>query len=92
MKKLSLQTGDEVRFNVDYIICRFMKSKKAYKTPQNPKDVWFTMKPVKEKNVPEEIQIHLRFNGRDYWYNEEDIIDIDVYVNKEEFLRKVDVI
>ena len=84
MKKLSDKTGKEVWINPRYLILRFMKSRKAFKIREFEKTI-FTMKPVKEDNIEEQIHIHLRFNGKDLWNNLDDVIDLDVYILKKDF-------
>lgn len=88
MKNLPVKTTKEIRLDVDYVICRFMKNKKAYKTTQNPK-LWFTIKGVQEVNLPPQVQLHLRFSGRDEWNEEDDVVDLDLYVNRELFESEI---
>jgi hypothetical protein len=86
MKKLSTRTGIEIWMKPRYAIARFMNNKSAFKTTEN-QDMIFTMKPIIEKNCPPEIQIHLRFDGKDFWNGQKDTLDIDVYIPTEEFLK-----
>lgn len=84
MKELPENKSEEIRLNVDYLICRFMKSKRAFKINQNQDGTWFTIKEVKEKGLYPQYQIHIRFDGKDEWFNENETIDLDVYIKKEE--------
>jgi hypothetical protein len=85
MKELPLQLSDELFLSIDYLICRFMKSKEAYKINQNEVGTYFTIKKIKEKGLPIQYQFHIRFNGKDKWNNKEDIIDFDFYINEEQY-------
>lgn len=85
MKELPEQLSPELFLNIDYLICRFMKLKDAYKINQNEKGTFFTIKKIKEKGLPEQYQFHIRFNGKDKWNNKEDIIDFDFYLSIKEF-------
>ncbi len=88
MKVLSPQTVPvEIFLNPSYVIARFMESKIAYKTVQNPK-MFFTLKRIKEKNIEEETQIHIRFNGTDTWNNNKtETLDIDIYISMTEMKK-----
>jgi len=83
MKKLPPKLSEEIFLNLDYIICRFMKSKVAYKINQNQKDVWFTVKKVQEQRLHPQYHFHLRFNARDKWNDKDDNLDIDFYIDEE---------
>jgi hypothetical protein len=82
MKELPKQLSKEVFINIDYLICRFMNSKIAYKINQNQKGTWFTCKKIKEEGLHPQYQFHIRFNGMDKWNNKEDIIDFDFYIDE----------
>lgn len=82
MKQLSPQISDEVWVTTRYAIARFMSSKKAYKTNN---DIVLTFKRIKEKNLPEQIQVHLRFNGTDTYDNSKDTLDVDFYIDESLF-------
>lgn len=87
-KQLPPMTAKEVWLSPDYIIARFMNTKTAYKTAQHPKGVILTIKPIQEQGLPEQIQVHLRFKGRDHWNGDkEQEIDIDIYIDKVEWLK-----
>jgi len=88
MKKLSEQTGSEIWVNPRYAIARFMLSKAAFKTAERQPMI-FTLKPIKEKFVEPEVQLHLRFEGKDLWNKLADTLDIDVYIPLSEFLSKI---
>jgi len=79
MKDLSEVLGNEVWIKPDYLILRFMKSRKAYKTRQNQPMI-FTV-----KLIDGQVHIHVRFDGRDKWFNDMDTLDFDVYVPIKEF-------
>ena len=79
MKMLSPQISKEKWLNPNYAILRFMKSKKAYKTKEN-QNMICTFKIVKEPNLAFEVQVHLRFEGNDSWFNEKDTVDLDLYI------------
>ena len=89
MKRLSKVIGKEIILNPRYAIARFMSSKKAYKT-KDFQPMWFTIKPIVEKAVGEQIQVHIRFEGIDEWHNDEkETLDIDVYIPIEEWEQKM---
>jgi hypothetical protein len=92
MKQLPDRLGEELFLKIDYVICRFMKQKKAYKTSQNQSNVIFTVKKVKEENLEPQYHLHLRFNGRDVWFNDNDSIDVDFYINEKEFTKILSII
>jgi len=85
MKILPNQLKKEIFLKIDYLICRFMGSKIAYKINQNQPNTWFTIKKIKEKGLHNQYQFHIRFNGKDKWFNKEDIIDLDFYISENEF-------
>jgi hypothetical protein len=86
MKELSKRIGEELWLKPRYAILRFMKNKSAFKTEEFPSMI-FTLKPIKEINIEEEIQLHIRFDGKDLWNGLQDVIDVDVYIPVEEFLK-----
>ena len=63
-----------------------MNSKVAFKT-SDFQPMIFTIKPIFEEGVGEQIQIHLRFEGKDYWNDLSDVLDVDVYIPIEEWRR-----
>ena len=79
LKRLSEKTGREIWLKPSYAIARFKRHKAAFKTFENQKMI-LTVKPIQEKNLDPEIQIHLRFVGRDLWDGKEGILDIDFYI------------
>lgn len=88
-KILPDKLGGEVFLQNVYAICRFMESKKAYKTKQNQPMI-LTLKPtITSRELGPQIQLHLRFHGRDEWFKEEDTIDVDAYVPVEEWRRQI---
>lgn len=92
MKQLPKLLSKELFFNIDYVICRFMHKKRAYKTSQNQSKVIFTIKKVKEVNLEPQYHLHLRFNGKDLWYNDSDSIDVDFYIHEKEFTKILSII
>jgi hypothetical protein len=82
MKELSPMESNEVWLNPRYAMARFMVSKVAFKTLDNSNNTLMTAKIVQEKNLPKELQLHIRLNGKDYWNNHEDTLDIDIYIEK----------
>jgi len=89
VKKLPERVGVEVFLPVDYLILRLMKRKTAFKTKQGARTTLFTVKKVHEKNLPEQYQLHFRFEGKDFWSGAEDVVDFDVYVDAKEFEEKL---
>lgn len=89
MKVLPERVGREVFLPVDYLILRLLKGKAAFKTKQGAKGTLFSVKKVKEKNLPVQYQLHVRFEGKDFWSGAEDVIDFDVYIDAEEFEGKM---
>lgn len=79
MKKLD-EKELEIRVFPEYSIVRFMKSKRAFKTEQSQPVMCFFGILRKDK----QLHIHLRFEGKDEWSNEEDTLDIDTYIPKSE--------
>ena len=79
MKNLSKIIGKEVWLRPRYVIARFMNKKTAFKTTDF-QPVLLTIKPIIEENIGKQIQLHLRFKGKDYWNNLSDTLDIDVYI------------
>jgi len=70
----------EVSIAPKYIIARFMKSKKAFKTRHfQPMLCFFGI--LKKDG---QLHIHVRFNGKDEWNNEEETLDVDIYIPKAE--------
>lgn len=64
-----------------------MNNKEAYKTDQNDKDTWFTIKKIQEEGLHPQYHFHIRFNGKDKVYNKDDVLDFDFYINEEEFSK-----
>jgi len=81
MKELSRVTSKEIMINPRYAIARFMNSKVAFKNRDDDRKVLFSIKRVKEEGIPEEIQFHIRIEGRDEWSGKSDIVDVDFYVD-----------
>ena len=69
-----------------------MQKKKAYKSSQNQSNVIFTVKKIKEDNLEPQYHLHLRFNGKDLWYNDSDSIDVDFYIHEKEFTKILSII
>jgi len=84
MKELSKKISNEIWLKPRYAIARFMKKKIAFKTNEFQPMI-FTLKIIKEKLIEEEIQLHLRFKGKDFWNNLDDDLDIDIYIPVKEF-------
>lgn len=64
--------------HTNYLILRFKNAEKAYKIDQDQPTI-FTFKKIVEEGK-EQLQIHLRFEGKDHWHGLEDNIDLDIYV------------
>ena len=79
-KPLPLVISEEVHLPVDYVILRGMQSRRAYRsvTREPGQDVW--IKIVKDDELGYQLQIHVRFFGRDFWFGEAEDIDIDFYL------------
>lgn len=89
MKQLPQLIGKEHLLQIHYAILRFMKNKTAYKTKQEPTDVIFSIKPIQEKNLPPQYHLHLRFPGKDHYTNQDEIIDLDLYLPIEELKKAI---
>lgn len=83
MKELPQQIGKEIFLKMDYLICRFMNKKYAYKIDQNQK-TYFTIKKIQDQGKRPQYQFHIRFEGKDTWFNDNDIIDFDFYIDESE--------
>jgi hypothetical protein len=90
MKVLSPRIGEEKSLKVRYAMCRFMESKKAFKIQQDQKGTWLTVKPIHEKNLSPEMQIHFRFTGTDQWFGGTETVDCDLYIDLNEFKKILD--
>jgi len=90
MKTLPKIISKEIFLKIDYLMCRFMNNKHAYKINQKQSGTWFTIKKIKEEGLHEQYQIHIRFNGKDHWFKDEDTIDFDVYIPCDELKKIVD--
>jgi len=75
--------SEEVWLHPRYAIARFMKTKTAFKTLDNSNNTLMTAKVIQEKNIPKQLHIHFRMDGKDYWNKLDDIIDIDLYIGME---------
>jgi hypothetical protein len=64
-----------------------MQNKFAYKIDQSQSGTLFTIKKIKEKNLPKQYQFHIRFNGEDKWNNKADVIDFDFYIPENELYK-----
>ena len=82
-KKLSKVISREIFIKPRYVNARFMKSKVAFKSIDNSEKALMTAKFVEEKNCPIELQIHVRLDGRDYFNKMDDLLDVDIYIEKE---------
>jgi len=87
-KQLSQRIGYEVFLRPSYVIARFMKSKVAFKTSQD-QPMLCTIKPITEKGIGDQVQIHLRFEGKDLLNKLDDVLDVDVYIPIEEWKKVV---
>ena len=64
-----------------------MKSKAAFKT-KDFQPMIFTVKKITEKGVGDQVQFHIRFDGKDHWNgNKEDTLDVDTYLPIDEFKK-----
>ena len=88
-KNLPKPIGDEIWVNPRYAIARFMGSKVAYKT-KDDQPMIFTLKPIEEKGIGKQVQMHLRFEGEDRWNHREDTVDVDAYLPLSECEKMVD--
>jgi hypothetical protein len=77
----------EALLKIDYAIARFMDSKRAYRTEQNPEGTIFSIKRVDGGTLGSQVQLHLRFKGRDRIFGGTDTLDIDAYVRVEEWAK-----
>lgn len=87
-KPLPTNLGKEVFMKLNYASCRFMKSKRAYRTGYNDKNNWFTAKLEQgddERGNIKMLHIHLRTPAKDRWFGEEEDLDIDLYVHEDSF-------
>jgi hypothetical protein len=91
MKRLPKKIGPEIWLNPDYAIARFTYHKTAFKTLQNQKMI-LTFKLIQEKNLDPQVQVHLRFLGRDLWEGKEDILNIDFYIPLTEWKKLEDLL
>ena len=73
-KTLPPRIGSELWLKLDYGIFRAMETGKFYKSKQN--GGFITIKPIKEKGIPEQFQFHVRF--QDQYGNTQ---DLDAYVD-----------
>lgn len=85
-KELPLNVSEEVWLRPDYAIARFMGSKAAYKTGQG-QGMICTAKVIQESGHPLQVQFHFRFGGRDEWFEKDETVDVDVYMQLSEFLK-----
>lgn len=90
MKELPKKLKEEEFLKLNYANCRFMKSKRAYRTIYNPSNVIFTAKLEEGDDKNSKIKmlhIHLRTKAEDRWFNEEEDLDIDLYIPESEFIK-----
>ena len=87
MKQLSPIVGKQHKLKLDYIIARFMKSKRAYKANNQT----ITIEPIQEKNCEPQIHMWIRCNVKDHWNNKKEFLDIDLYIPIMEFLKIMEV-
>lgn len=89
IKQLPEKIKQEVFLKLNYANCRFMKSKRAFRTSYNNQNgVWFTAKLENGDENSEKIKmlhLHLRTPAKDRWINEEEDLDIDLYISETEF-------
>lgn len=86
MKQLPKKIGKEIWLKPRYAILRFMNSGVAF-VKKDHLPMICTFKPITEKDIGEQIQIHLRFDARDLFHKDhiQEQIDIDVYVSMDEW-------
>lgn len=87
MKKLPKKLGEEIFMSLNYANCRFMDSKRAYRTRYNQQCI-FTAKVVEGDEDNKKIkllQIHLRTPAEDRWFNKKEDLDIDIYIPEKDF-------
>lgn len=88
VKPLPTNLSEEKFLKLNYANCRFMKSKKAYRTSYNPTNIFFTAKLEEGNEGTEKIKmlhLHLRTPAEDRWFNEQENLDIDIYIPESEF-------
>ena len=87
-KPLPKKLSKELFLKLNYASCRFMKSKRAYRTDYNPKNNWFTAK-IEEGDEDDKkikmLHIHLRTPATDKWFKEEEDLDVDLYIHEKDF-------
>ena len=72
--------SEEVRLPVDYVILRGMQSKRAYRSVTREPGQICWIKVVKDEELGYQLQVHVRFFGRDFWFGEAEDIDLDFYL------------
>jgi hypothetical protein len=78
---LPKRLGKERIIPINYAICRFKNSKKAFRIEQDQKDTWLTVKFVMVQGKLQ-AQVHFRFAAKDKWFDDkEEIIDTDIYID-----------
>lgn len=92
MKELPLVIGPEHYFSLDYGIIRFKESKNAWRVRKNDTGSFVTFKPVLEKNLPPQLQVHLRMPVKDYETGgnrldlpKDEVLDVDFYIDLRAF-------
>lgn len=81
-KILPQKIGSEIWHKMDYGIFRAMETGKAYVSKQD--GGFITVKPIKERGLPEQLQFHVRFKDQ---YGE--VQDLDAYVDLS-FVRELE--
>lgn len=75
-KALSPRIGEEVWLPLDYINIRCKATKEALTSQPFSGNDFVTLKPIHERNVPKELQLHARFKDKETgktW-------DVDIYL------------
>ncbi|CAK0774104.1 hypothetical protein CCP3SC15_4970002 [Gammaproteobacteria bacterium] len=91
MKELPPVLGPEYILHVDYGIARFMESKNAWSTNQDDRRNLLSIKPILEKNLPPQLQVHIRMIASNKTglqgegLKTDETLDIDAYINLEDF-------
>ena len=90
MKELPPVLGPEYILHVDYGVARFMQSKNAWGTKQDDQRNLLSIKPILEKHLPPQLQIHLRLiasdkEGLNTAGLKDEVLDIDAYIDLRQF-------
>lgn len=86
VKPLPTNLSTELFMKLNYASCRFMKSKRAYRTGYNDNVKYFTAKLEQgddERGNIKMLHIHLRTPAKDRWFGDEEDLDIDLYIHED---------